>query len=35
MNHEIIEKIDTAIKKVWLEDLKIDYIIIQKYEKTY
>ncbi|PER24587.1 hypothetical protein CN490_22520 [Bacillus cereus] len=25
MNYEIIEKIDTAIKKVWKEDLKIDY----------
>ncbi|MED3398663.1 hypothetical protein [Bacillus wiedmannii] len=25
MNNDIIEKIDTAIKKVWLEDLKIDY----------
>lgn len=25
MNHEIIEKIDIAIKKVWKEDLKIDY----------
>ncbi len=25
MNHKIIEKIDTAIKKVWKEDLKIDY----------
>ncbi|XKK15617.1 hypothetical protein HFP64_27980 [Bacillus sp. AC79A.1] len=25
MSHEIIEKIDTAIKKVWTEDLKIVY----------
>ncbi|OOZ85010.1 hypothetical protein BHL25_19285 [Bacillus cereus] len=25
MNNDIIENIDTAIKKVWLEDLKIDY----------
>ncbi|MGG0179227.1 hypothetical protein ACTFQO_25145 [Bacillus cereus group sp. MYBK29-1] len=25
MNHKIIKKIDTAIKKVWTEDLKNDY----------